>query len=193
MSDTKNPQYLDLVANAFKTAQAWRFASFTLAAVVVMLTYFVIYQARNTPVVLVPFDLAASTERMKVSVNGELRDTSAEYLSNVALSDITLILNFTPDNVVSQYQRFLNRVTEEVYGNQNAKLLSDADNYKKRGITQTFFPASIKVRAETSQVEINGTQLQWVGGKESVRSTVTYVITYSVTKQFLHVADLHQK
>ena len=192
MSD-KSPQYLDLVANAFKTAQAWRFAAFTLAGVVLLLAYFLVYQARNTPVVLVPHDLAANNERVKVSVNGELRGTSFEYMANTGLSDLTLILNFTPENVISQHQRFLNRVTDELYGTQNTRLLAEAENFKKRAITQSFYPSAIKVSPDSTQVEITGTQLQWIGGKESVRSTVTYIITYAVTKQFVHVSDLRQK
>lgn len=192
MSD-KNPQYLDLVANAFKTAQAWRLSTLVLASVVVLQACFLVSIARNTPVTLVPYDLASGSERVKVSVNGELRGTSSEYMANIGLSDLTLILNFTPDNVISQHQRFLNRVTEDLYGNQSSKLLSEAETFKRRGITQSFSPTSIKVSPDSSSVEITGTQLQWTGGKESVRTTSTYVLTYLVTKQFLHVADLRQK
>ncbi len=193
MSETKNPHYLDVVANAFKAQQAWRFASYTLAGVVALLAYFLVYQARNTPVILVPYDLAANTERVKVSVNGELRGTSYEYMANMGLSDLTLILNFTPDNVISQHQRFLNRVTEDLHGSQNINLLAQAQDFKTRAITQSFYPSSIKVSPDSTSVEISGTQLRWVGGKESVRSSVTYIVTYSVFKSFLHVSDLRQK
>lgn len=193
MFEQKNPQYLDVVANAFKAAQAWRFASFTLAAVVAILSYALIYQSRNTPVVLVPYDLAVSDKTMAVPVNGELRGTSYEYMANTALSDLTLILNFTPDNVITQHQRFLNRVTEELYGQQRETLLAQADDYKRHTITQSFYPLSIKVNPESTVVEITGTQLRWTGGKETVRSSVTYLVTYTVFKGYLHVSDLRQK
>lgn len=193
MSDNKSAQYLDVVANAFKAAQAWRFASFVLAGVIAMLAFFMVHQSRNTPVVLVPYELASSGEKMTVPVNGELRGTSFEYMANMALSDLSLILNFTPDNVISQHQRFLNRVTEELYGTQNSALLAQAQEYKGRALTQSFYPTSVKVSPDSTQVEVSGTQLRWVGGKESVRSSVTYVVTYSVYKRFMHVSDLRQK
>lgn len=193
MSEQKSPQYLDVVANAFSATQAWRFASFTLAAVVAILLYTVVYQSRNTPVVLVPFDLATQGKSMSVSVNGELRGTSTEYMANTALSDLTLILNFTPDNVITQHKRFLNRVTEELYGQQSAALLAQADDHKSHAASQSFYPTSIKVTPTTNEVEIAGTQIRWVGSRESVRSFVTYVVTYSVYKGYLHVSDLRQK
>jgi type IV conjugative transfer system protein TraE len=193
MSEQKSPQYLDVVANAFKTTQAWRFASFTLAGVVAVLLYTVVYQSRNTPVVLVPFELATQGKSMSVSVNGELRGTSFEYMANTGLSDLTLILNFTPDNVVSQHLRFLNRVTEELYGQQRESLLAQAEEFKGRAASQSFYPTSIKVNPDSNQVEIAGTQIRWVGSRESVRSAVTYIVTYSVFKGYLHVSDLRQK
>ena len=193
MSNPKSSQYLDVVANAFSATQAWRFTSFTLAAVVAVLLYSVIYQSRNTPVVLVPFDLATQGKSMSVSVNGELRGTSAEYMANTALSDLTLILNFTPDNVVTQHKRFLNRVTDELHGQQREAMLAQAEDFKSQAASQSFYPTSTKVNPATNQVEIAGTQIRWVGSRESVRSFVTYVVTYSVFKGYLHVSDLRQK
>lgn len=193
MSENRNPQYLDVVANAFKTAQAWRLASIVLATTVLFLAFALVYQTRNNPVVLVPFDLATTGTRVKVSVNGELRGTSSEYMANAGLSDLTLILNFTPDNVVMQHQRFLNRLTEELFGQQRANLLAQADEHKRKAESQSFYPTGIKVSEDATKVEITGTQLRWVGGKESVRSNVTYIVTYSVFKGYLHVSDLRQK
>lgn len=190
MSDQK---YIQLTSNAFKAVQAWKFATFVLAGVCVLLVFSLIYQARNAPVVLVPHDLAASSARVTVPLNGELRGTSHEYLSNVALSDLSLILNFTPDNVISQHQRFMNRLTEDLYGNTREKLLADAQTFKSRAVTQSFYPTNVKVSSDFRRVEVTGTQLRWVGGKESVRSTVVYTVTYSMFKGFLHVSDLRQQ
>lgn len=190
MSDNN---YIQLTSNAFKAVQAWKFAAFVLAGVSGLLAFSLIYQARNMPVVLVPHDLASSQSRMTVPLNGELRGTSFEYLSNAALSDLSLILNFTPDNVISQHQRFMNRLTEGLYGDQREKLLAEAQTFKSRAVTQSFYPTDVKVSSDFKRVEVTGTQLRWVGGKESVRSTVTYVVTYSMFKGFLHVSDLRQK
>ncbi len=189
----KNSRYLDVVANAFSAMQAWRMASFLMAGVIAFLVYALVYQARNTPVVLVPFELAAQGKQARVATNGEIRGTSFEYMANMALSDLTLILNFTPDNVVSQHQRFLNRVTEDLYGAQRETLLAQADEFKRRNLTQSFYPDDLKVSADSSKVEVSGTQIRWMGGKETLRSRVTYILTYKVFKGYMHVSDLRQK
>jgi type IV conjugative transfer system protein TraE len=192
MSDPKQ-NYLDSVANAFQTAQAWKTATYTLGAAVIFLVGALIYQQRNTPVVLVPHDLAASSARVTVTTNGEIRGTSSEYMANTAMSDASLILNFIPDNVVTQTTRFLNRLTEDLYGEQREQLLAQAEDFKRRGVTQSFYPSEIKVSPDGTRVQIDGTQLRWVGGKETLRAKLTYVITYKVYKGYLHVADLRQQ
>ncbi|KWU17815.1 TraE/TraK family type IV conjugative transfer system protein [Burkholderia cenocepacia] len=193
MSDAKQTSYLDAVANAFKAVQAWKTATLFLGGVVLVLVFALIYQARNTPVVLVPFDLASSGKSMTVTTNGEIRGTSFEYMANTAMSDASLILNFIPDDVVTQTTRFLNRLTEDLYGQQRETLLAQAEDFKKRGVTQSFYPSEVRVSSDGTRVEIDGTQIRWVGGKETLRTHVTYVITYKVFKGYLHVADLRQK
>lgn len=185
--------FIELSSNAFKAIQAWKFAAFFLAAVVAFLAFALVYQARNVPVVLIPHELAASSQRMQVPLNGELKGTSFEYMANAGLSDLSLILNFTPDNVISQHQRFMNRLTESLYGAQRETLLAQAEGFKRRAVTQSFYPTNIKVSPDYRVVEITGTQMRWVGGKESVRSSVTYFVTYTMFKGFLHVSDLRQK
>lgn len=189
----KNPRYLDVVANAFSTAKAWRMSAMVLAGVVAFLAYALVYQARNTPVILIPHDLATAGKTMQVATNGEIRGTSFEYMANTGLSDLTLILNFTPDSVLTQHQRFLNRVTEDLYGQQRENLLAQAEEFKRRSMTQSFYPDNVKVSNDSTKVEISGTQIRWMGGKETLRTSVTYVLTYSVFKGYLHVADLRQK
>ncbi len=190
---SKSPQYLEVVANAFKTAQAWRMATFVLSGVVAVLAFSLVSQARNTPVVLVPYDLAANGKNMTVTTNGEIRGTSVEYMANIGLADLALILNFTPDNVLSQTQRFLNRTTESLYGAQRETLLAQAAEFKSRNVSQSFYPADVKLSADGSRVEIVGTQIRWMGGKDTFRQKVTYILSYKVFKGFLHIADLRQK
>lgn len=192
MAEKSPPQYLDVIANAFSAVKAWRAAALALAGVVAFLAWALTYQARNSPVVLIPFELATSGTKMQVAVNGELRGTSQEYLANAAMSDLSLILNFTPDNVVSQHQRFLNRVTEELYATQRGPLLAQAQEYKRRAMTQSFYPSDVKVSASGTKAEVRGTQIRWMSGKETLRTPVTYIVTYKSYKGYLHIADLRQ-
>ncbi|MDO8416294.1 MAG: TraE/TraK family type IV conjugative transfer system protein [Agitococcus sp.] len=193
MFEKKPKAYLDVVANAFSTVQAWRSAAFLLGALAAFLAYELVHQSQNTPVVLVPYDLAANGTNMKVVTNGEIRGTSVEYLANIAMADLGLILNFTPDNVITQHRRFLNRVTEDLYGQQSAAMLAQADDLKKKGVTQSFYTSDVRVKADGSSVEVEGTQIRYTGGKEMLRSTLTYIISYKVYKGYMHVADLRQK
>lgn len=189
----KTEKHIDLASNAFRAVQAWKFAAIALAAVSGVLATALVYQARNLPMVLVPHDLATFDKTMKVPLNGQLRGTSHEYLSNVALGDLSLILNFTPDDVVTQHRRFLNRLTESLHGRQRETLMAQAEDFRKRAVTQSFFPSNVKVSSDFKKVEVTGTQLRWVGGKESVRASVTYTITYDMFKGYLHIADLRQQ
>lgn len=183
----------DLITQAFSSVKAWKTVCGVLFAMVVFLLYFNISQIRNTPVVLIPYDLAANSGRMQVSVSGEIKDTNLEYLANVAFADLGLIMNFTPDNVISQHQRFLNRLTESLYGKSREKLLAEADEYKRRAVSQSFYPTSIKMTPDNKRVEVSGTQIRWMGGKETLRTNVTYVMEYESYKGYFHLADLRPK
>lgn len=187
------PQYLDVIANAFKTAQAWKFATFTVGAVAAILAFALVSSTRNTPVVLVPYELATASERMTVTTNGEIKGTSHEYLANIALGDLSLILNFSPDNVVTQHKRFLNRLTEDLYALQKETLLGLADDLKRKGITQSFYPQEVRVTPEGTRVVITGTQIRYMAGKEMQRAPLTYIVSYKVYKGYMHVADLRQE
>lgn len=189
----KPEKYIDLGSNAFKAVQAWKFAAIALSLVSGVLAFALVYQARNLPVVLIPHDLATQDKSMTVPLNGQLRGTSHEYMANAALSDLSLVLNFTPDDVLMQHKRFLNRLTESLHGQQRELLLAQAEEFRKRGVTQSFYPLDVKVSSDFKKVEVTGTQLRWVGGKESVRSTVTYTLTYEMFKRYLHIADVRQK
>lgn len=190
---SKRPQFLDVVSNVQAGARVWRLTAFFAWALVAVLAFSLVYQSRNTPVVLVPYDLAANNGRMQVAGGGEIRGTSLEYMANVALSDLSLILDFTPDNVLLQHRRFLNRMTESLYGQQSAEIQGAAEDLKRRGVTQSFNPTDVKLLKDGTRVEVTGTQIRYQGGKETVRSNVTYVLTYKVFKGYMHVADLRQK
>ena len=127
---------------------------------------------------------------MKIPLNGEIRGTSSEYVANMALSDLSLVLNFTPDNVMTQHQRFLNRVTEDLYASSQVTMMAQAKENKSQAVTQSFFPSDVNISPDGAKAEVSGTQLRWLAGKEILRSTVKYAITYKVYKGYMHVADL---
>lgn len=183
--------YLDSIANAFNEAKAWRMATMALGAAVVFLTGALVFTAQNVPTVLVPHDFAANNARVKVTTNGEIRGTSQEYLANLALSDVSLVMNFTPETVVTQYERFLNRTSESLYGSQSLALREEAKGLKKDGVTQAFFPDErTKVSIDGNAVEVSGTIIRWMADREVLRQSARYRITYSVYRGYFHIKDL---
>lgn len=189
----KSPNYLESVATAFSEAKAWRAATFVLGLVSIILAYQLVSQVRNRPVVLVPYSAATDAGRMEVVTSGEIRGTSNEYMANIAMADAALILNFTPENVLTTYKRFLNRVTDSVYREKESPLLAQAMDYKQRAVTQSFFPTSVRVTTDRRKVEIDGVLLASIAGKDSLRTNITYVVSYEVFKGYPHVSDIRQK
>lgn len=183
--------YLDTISNAFNEAKAWRMASLGLGAALVFMTGALIFVTQNNPTVLVPFDFAANNARVKVTTNGEIRGTSSEYLVNVALSDLSLISNFTPETVQTQYERFLNRTTESLYASQGTSLRAEAKQLRSDATTQAFFPNDkTRVNEDGTKVEVSGTLIRWIADREVVRQPVTYVIAYSVFRGYFHIKDV---
>lgn len=189
---SNSPEYLSVVANAFHAKNAWRSAFFAVSAVAVILAVTFVQSVQNTPVVLVPHELAATNGRLTVTTAGEIRGTSNEYTANTALADLGLILNFTPDNVVTQHKRFLNRVTESLYSSSGAQLLAQAELLKKDGITQSFHPDGVEVSSKGDKVYVKGVQIRYRGTQELQRANLEYVLTYKRYRGFFHVSDLSQ-
>lgn len=184
--------YLDIIANAFSEARAWKFTSLVLAAVSAVLLAALIYESRNAPVVLVPYNFATESGRVKVDP-GARSDVSPDYVAQIALGDLAIILNWTPDNIELQYQRFLNRTTEELFAAQNVKLMAQAAENKASGITQSFYPKDVRFAPGKNEVTVTGQLVRWSGEKETVRTKIEVVITYKLYRGFLHVDDIKLK
>lgn len=187
-----NKNLLNITANAFSEIKAWKTATLVLGAVCAILAFALIDSARTTPVVLLPYSLATMSEKMSIPLNGEIKDTSQEYIANIALSDLNLILNFTPENAYTQTERFLNRLDETLYGNSSEQLRAAAKSNKDHGVTQSFNPTAVDIQIDGKKVNVyvSGTQIQYAASKEYMRSTIKYKITYTQYKGFLHVTDL---
>lgn len=188
----KNHNYLDAVANAFNEAKAWKTATIAMGIVSVVLSFGLLYKSANQPVVLVPHNFAAEKGRVQVDPAKPL-DSSAEYLQTIAISDLALILNWTPENVLTQYQRFLNRASDELYARENIRLSAEAQEHKDNGITQSFFPNTVRLDLSNKKVIAEGFLIRWVGDKESIRIKASFILTYKTARGLLYVADLELK
>lgn len=187
------PKYLDSVSAAFSEAKAWRAATFIVGAVALVLAFQLVNQARKRPVLLVPYHSASDMGKVEVTTSGELRGTSSEYIANLAIADLSLILVFTPDNAVTMTKRFLNRVTEDLYRQEESRLLAQAADNKSRGVTQSYFPTKVSVSTDRERAEVTGKLVTSIGGKETQSVTITYVLTYDASPGYPHVSSITQK
>lgn len=187
------PKYTDILANAFSEARAWKLTTVALAGLCVVLVLGLIAQARNTPAILVPYQFATNQGPMKVSQTGDFASSSPEYLSQVALGDLALILNWQPDDVALQYSRFLNRTTSDLYAKENVNLLGEAKQHRANGESQSFFPETAQVDPKHNQVIVDGFLVRWTGDKEVLRTKQRFTVSYQTQKGSLYVASVDRK
>lgn len=183
--------YPDAVSNAFSAMMSWRTSFFVAAGLAAIFAIGLLYQANKAHVVLMPYAEALQHGgNVKLDIAASNYGTAnPEYVSAIAISDISVLLNWTPESVVVQHQRFLNRLTPSLYAEQNIQLLQQAEEFRVDGVTQSFFPLETKV-AENGKVRISGTLVRWTGEKETLRIKAAYTITYSKTKGYIHVDAL---
>jgi len=185
--------YLDVVANAFQEVRAWKYACLILGIVCFGLCYFLVSAAKNAPMVLIPYDFAVADGPQKIKPGGNDGMGSPDYLSQIALGDLATVLNWTPLSVEVQHQRFLNRMTPNLYAEQNVTLLAQAADFRNNSTTESFYPSGSKADAKGMQTVVDGTLVRWTGEKETLRLKVSYTITYAQYKGYLHVSGLQIK
>lgn len=185
----KQAPYLTVVANAFASMASWRTAFFVSSILALGMGAGLLYQSNKVHTILLPYDVATASGNIKLDLAASnFADTNPEYVVNLALGDVGLLLNWTPESVLVQHQRFLNRITPALYAEQNVQLLQQAETFRVDGVTQSFFPDQTKL-AE-GRVRVTGTLVRWVGEKETLRMRVAYVVSYSKFKGFMHVSAL---
>jgi len=182
-------RYTDILVNAFSEVRAWKATTLCVTGLCAMLALALIWQTQNTPTILIPAGFAETTGKVSVHPK-DFRNTSPDYLAQTALGDLALILTWHPDNVVMQYQRFLNRTTSALYADQNVSLLAEAEKHRQTGVSQSFYPEEVKVDLKAARVVVDGFLVRWEGSKEVLRRKSRFSVTYVNHKGFLHVANL---
>lgn len=181
----KQPTYLSIVANAFRAINAWRSATFALSFCLLLLSFGYVKMMTSAPTYVIPYNLASADKEMKLQASGEL---DPEYLSLIAIADLKLLTDFTPRNVTSQYSRFLNRLTPDLYAAENVRLTTEARANASGAVTQSFHQTSSEVDVTGNKVTIKGVLIRWEGEKEVLRKNTGYFITYETNKGFARVS-----
>lgn len=178
-------QLLDSVKQGVVEAKVWRSAFKFMAVVAFALLAGLLWFVAHPSIVLLPQGVAEATGPMKVTVG---KATDPQYLTEVALSDLGLLLDWTPDTVTTQYARFLNRVTPALFASKQVSLVAEAQKHQKAAETEAFFPKTTTVQGLT--VSVVGELDQWIASNQVVHQDTTYVVTYQFEGGMLHVASV---
>ena len=184
----KEGKFIGALSNAFSEARAWKLTTFGVGGLAALLAFALVWSSAERPVVLVPAGFAESHGR--VTVSPSTGQSSPGYLSQVALGDLSLALDWEPDDVVTQFRRFLNRLTNSEYAAESISLMSQAHRDQANDASQSFYPNRVYVNLENLSVKVSGMLSRWEGGKRVLHSPVVYRVSYSSEGGYLHVASL---
>ncbi len=181
--------YPDLIINAFQSVQAWKSLAILLMGFCAFETIGLIWLASNQTVLLVPQHLAVSTKGPIALNLGE--PFSPDYLTSIAKGDIYPLLNWTPENIDTQYESFLARLTPAVHDAQQELLLQEAKQHREDGMSQSFYITRTYVKG--SEVTMNGILVRSSGGKEIFRGQAAFTLDYlNVGNSMLQVNGVRQ-
>ncbi|MGC8519383.1 MAG: TraE/TraK family type IV conjugative transfer system protein [Steroidobacteraceae bacterium] len=181
-------KFLSSLSNAFSEARAWKLTTFIVSGFAAVLAIALVWSAADRPVVLVPVGFAESHGR--VTVAPSTGRASPGYLSQIALGDLSLVLDWEPDDVVTQYRRFLNRLTDSEYAAESVTLMSQAHHDQTEDISQSFYPTRVFVNVGKTSVKVYGVLSRWDGNKRVLHSPIEYEVRYSNEGGYLHVASI---
>lgn len=181
-------KFIGSLSNAFSEVRAWKLTTFTVGGLAALLAFALVMSASDKPIVLVPAGFAES--HGKVTVAPSSGRSSPGYISQIALGDLSLALDWQPDDVVTQYRRFLNRLTNAEYASENITLMSEAHRDQANDVSQSFYPNRVFVNLAKLTVKVSGVLSRWEGGKQVLHSPVEYKVSYANEGGYLHVASL---
>lgn len=179
-ADNSGAEYMSTVYGLARSARAWRLVAIILGGIAIALLYFYFSALNSMPVRLIPYDYAINEDVNTVNQSGGV---DANYLSRLAIADVQLYNNWTPQTVKRQYKRFLNRTAPSLYATEQISLIDEAEK-KGGGIrTRSFFPRDTKV-IEGRVVEVYGRLKRFQGqellSNEQVRFRVKYRTLHGV-------------
>jgi TraE protein len=170
----KKQSYPDLIINAFQSVQAWKMLSTIALALLFASVCANIWQANTRTVVLMPQHLA-TTAKGPIALNlGE--PFSPDYLSSIAKGDAYPLLNWTPENIDTQYGTFIARLSPALHDAQKEVLIQEAKKHFEDGLTQSFYVTRTFVKG--SEVTLHGILVRTSGGKEVFRGKTAFAFDY---------------
>lgn len=167
--------YMALTANLLRNRDSWKMGTYIMLIVWIMTLTTLMVSKSNAPSYLVPYAFAESNGRYEVKPRG---GTEEEYLSRIAMADISSIMIWTPRTIHDQYSRFLNRAAPELFASKNLELIEQADEYAKIGYSQTYYVENVRIAKDMSYAEFSGLYKLWQGSELIIERQMTYQLKY---------------
>lgn len=114
---------------------------------------------------------------------------SSEYLEQMALFFASLVLTYHPDNIDGQVQLFLRHADPAAHGPLAARLAADRERIRHNGLSQVFYPVSVRVREADRQVALSGDLVSMVGGQPAGTRRATYRLRFTYRNARLFVSE----
>jgi hypothetical protein len=166
--------YPDVIVNAFKSVQAWKYLSMVLIGILIFETLTLCWVASHQTALLIPQQLPRDKGAIKVDLGSPF---SPDYLTAVAKGDAYSLLNWTPDSIDAQYGLFISRLTPALYDTQREQLLAEAKAHNEEGLTQSFYVTRSFVKE--NEVTLRGILVRSTGGREVYRGPAAYALSYA--------------
>ena len=180
--------YPDIVLNAFKSVQAWKTLSLVLLGSLIIESAALGWLSGQRTVNLIPQGLAEAKAPVALSLGEPF---SPDYLTSVARGDLFALLNWTPDNIDTQYGQFLSRLTPGLHDAQREVLLAESKQHHDDDLTQSFYNTRTTVKGAT--VTLSGILVRSSGGREIFRGPAAYILDYvNAGNSFLWVDGVSQ-
>lgn len=104
---------------------------------------------------------------------------SKEYLEEMGVYLSKLLLDLSPSSFSYNHETLLKYATPEAYGALKKQLLRDGEYYTSLQLSTHFQPAQVTANAETLEVEVKGTLISYVAGKQIRNSQETLSLKFT--------------
>lgn len=178
-------RYQSDLDQARATARQWRRAATIAIVVNLLLSLRVLTLDTREKTIITP---PVVTEAFWVKGS----QVSPSYLETMARYFAGLALTFSPSSILGQKDVLLRYADPTAHGALDAKLTEDADKVQRQKISEVFYPARTRIRAETLEVALSGDLVTYVGQQQTGVAHTTYVIRFINRDGQLFVASFNE-
>lgn len=106
-------------------------------------------------------------------------EVSKEYLEEMGVYMAKLLLDISPSSYRYNHEVLLKYTTPESYGALKKQLINDGEQYTKLQLSTHFKPTQVSANPKTLQVEVKGTLISYVAGKQISSNLETVALTFT--------------